>query len=71
MSDSLVTEGRRYSPFASLRMSDHFNRPSIIEKANNMDDLTRGLAYQPQSNTDEFFDQEVLIKSELKLKIKN
>lgn len=65
-----MTEGRQYSLFASLRLSDHFNRPGIIEKGNNLDDLTRGLAYQPQSNTDVFFDKEVLIKSEIESVIK-
>ncbi|XP_050457801.1 peroxidase-like isoform X2 [Cataglyphis hispanica] len=56
---NLVTEGRQYSPFSSLRLSDYFNRPGIIEKGNNLDDLTRGLAYQPQSYTDVFFDKEI------------
>lgn len=60
-----MTEGRHYSAFGSLRLSDHFNRPGIIEKGNNLDDLTRGLAYQPQSNTDEYFDKEVLIRDRI------
>ncbi|XP_012141532.2 peroxidase [Megachile rotundata] len=48
----------RYSNGA-LRLSDHFNRPEIIEQNNNMDDLTRGLSYQPQKASDQFFDEEI------------
>ncbi|XP_039302383.1 peroxidase isoform X2 [Solenopsis invicta] len=54
---NLVLEDR--SPFAALRLSDHFNRPGIIEKGNNLDDLTRGFTYQPQKNTDVYFDKEI------------
>lgn len=59
LSDSLLMENRHVSPFYSLRLSDHFNRPGIIEKANNLDDLTRGLATQPQREADVYFDEEV------------
>ncbi|XP_071641804.1 peroxidase isoform X1 [Temnothorax longispinosus] len=54
---NLVLEDR--SSFAALRLSDHFNRPGIIEKGNNLDDLTRGFTYQPLKNTDVFFDKEI------------
>lgn len=73
---SLVLEDR--SPIAVLRLSDHFNRPGIIEKGNNLDDMTRGFAYQPQKNTDVYFDKEVsklemelIIKEENVIKNKN
>ncbi|XP_011872591.1 PREDICTED: peroxidase-like isoform X2 [Vollenhovia emeryi] len=54
---NLVLENR--SSFAALRLSDHFNRPGIIEMGNNLDDLTRGCAHQPQKDTDLFFDKEI------------
>ncbi|KAL0125820.1 hypothetical protein PUN28_004702 [Cardiocondyla obscurior] len=54
---NLVLEDR--SPYAALRLSDHFNRPGIIEKGNNLDDLTRGFATQPQKDTDRYFDREI------------
>lgn len=54
---NLVSEDR--SPFAAVRLSDHFNRPGIIEKGNNLDALTRGCAHQPQKNTDVYFDKEI------------
>lgn len=63
MLDSLVMENRQVSPFYSLRLSDHFNRPGIIEKGNNLDDLARGLATQPQRDSDMYFDEEVIIYS--------
>ncbi|XP_026472426.1 peroxidase-like [Ctenocephalides felis] len=53
----LVSEHR--NSFGGLRLSDWFNRPVIIEQANNMDDLTRGLATQPQALTDQKFDPEI------------
>ncbi|XP_014475655.1 PREDICTED: peroxidase-like [Dinoponera quadriceps] len=56
---NLVTEDRHVSPFYSLRLSDHFNRPGIIEKGNNLDDLIRGFAFQPQREADIYFDQEI------------
>lgn len=34
-------------------------RPGIIEVSNNMDDLTRGMATQPQQAQDEYYDKEV------------
>lgn len=54
------------SPFATLRLSDHFNRPGIIEKDNNLDDLARGCAFQQQKNTDVYFDKEVSIRNQQK-----
>lgn len=54
---SLVNE-QRFSNDA-LRLSDHFNRPGIIEECDNMDDLTRGMSYQPEKASDQFFDAEV------------
>ncbi|XP_017753112.1 PREDICTED: peroxidase [Eufriesea mexicana] len=54
---NLVNE-HRFSG-SSLRLSDHFNRPAVIEERNNMDDLTRGMSYQPEKNSDQFFDPEI------------
>ncbi|XP_053597981.1 peroxidase [Microplitis demolitor] len=44
-----------------LRLSDWFMRPGIIEQADNMDDLTRGLADQPEQARDEYYDHEVTL----------
>ncbi|XP_076249347.1 peroxidase [Calliopsis andreniformis] len=44
---------------SALRLSDYLNKPGIIEKFNNMDDLMRGMSYQPQKASDIFFDVEV------------
>lgn len=57
----LVDEKRSPSSHKFLRLSDWFLRPSIIAKADNLDDLTRGLADQPEQTRDEFYDHEVLI----------
>ncbi|XP_036148633.1 peroxidase [Monomorium pharaonis] len=54
---NLVLEDR--SPIGALRLSDHFNRPGIIEKDNNLDDLTRGFAYQLQKYSDTYFNKEI------------
>ncbi|XP_032681178.1 peroxidase-like [Odontomachus brunneus] len=56
---NLITEDRHVSSFYSLRLSDHFNKPAIIEKGNNLDDLIRGFATQPQRDADIYFDQEI------------
>jgi len=47
------------SSFSALRLSDHFNRPQIIEEGNNFDDLARGMHTQPQEASDKFFTKEV------------
>jgi len=47
------------SSFSALRLSDHFNRPQIIEQGNNFDDLARGMHTQPQEASDKFFTKEV------------
>ncbi|XP_029047314.2 peroxidase [Osmia bicornis bicornis] len=54
---NLVNE-HRYSNGA-VRLSDHFNRPGVIEEHDNMDALTRGLSFQPQKANDQFFDLEI------------
>lgn len=54
---SLVNEHRFTN--GALRLSDHFNRPGIIEECNNMADLTRGMSYQPEKASDQYFDAEV------------
>ncbi|KAJ8973693.1 hypothetical protein NQ317_013398 [Molorchus minor] len=43
----------------SLRLSDHFNRPQILEEEENFDDLARGLNTQPQLASDQFHDSEI------------
>ncbi|XP_012227189.1 peroxidase-like [Linepithema humile] len=55
----LVSERRQYSPSSSLRLSDYFNRPGIIERGNNLDDLARGLCTQAQKQADVYFDREI------------
>ncbi|XP_043797588.1 peroxidase isoform X1 [Apis laboriosa] len=53
----LVNENR-FSDGA-VRLSDYFNRPIIIEQNDNMDELTRGMSYQPQKASDQYFDPEI------------
>lgn len=56
----LVDEQRYTYPYQpAIRLSDHFNKPGIIEINRNLDKLTRGLSTQPQMNTDQYFDREV------------
>lgn len=57
LSFSLLSELR--SVLGSLRLSDWFNRPGIIEVGDNFDSLTRGHATQPEELTDINFDREV------------
>lgn len=47
------------SSYEALRLSDHFNRPQIIEEGNNFDDLARGMHTQPQESSDKFFTTEI------------
>ncbi|XP_055905200.1 peroxidase-like [Eupeodes corollae] len=53
----LVTEMR--SVVGSLRLSDWFFRPEIIEAGDNFDLLSRGMGWQPQQLTDNNIDREV------------
>ncbi|CAH1962658.1 unnamed protein product [Acanthoscelides obtectus] len=53
----LVTEER--NSYGTLRLSDWFNRPQIIEERNNFDDLSRGLNTQPQDASDQFHTSEI------------
>ncbi|XP_034944440.1 peroxidase-like [Chelonus insularis] len=55
----LIAEDR--SSQKSLRLSDWFQKPGIIEQANNMDDLTRGLADQPEQARNEYYDHEITL----------
>ncbi|KAK2585041.1 hypothetical protein KPH14_008561 [Odynerus spinipes] len=52
---------QRGSVSPPLRLSDHFNRPAVIEQDGNMDHLTRGLSYQPEMASDQYFDEEITI----------
>lgn len=54
---SLVKEDR--FSHSALRLSTYMNKPSIIEENDNMDDLTRGMSFQPEKASDQFFDAEV------------
>lgn len=54
---SLISEIRSVS--GSLRLSDWFNRPAIIEAGDNYDFLIRGLSTQPEQLTDINFDPEI------------
>ena len=60
---SLLSELR--SVLGSLRLSDWFNRPGIIEVGDNFDSLTRGHATQPEELTDINFDREVNYRFQL------
>ena len=55
--DSLIAESR--ARVGSLRLSDWFNRPVIVESGDNYDFLSRGLATQPEELTDINFDIEI------------
>jgi peroxidase len=48
-----------HSRVGSLRLSDWFNRPVIIEQDHNFDHLAKGLATQPEQLTDINFDKEI------------
>lgn len=54
---SLIGEDRNL--LTAVRLSDYFNRPTIIEKGYNMDHLSRGLMTQSQEEVDPFFTSEV------------
>ncbi|CAH1099661.1 unnamed protein product [Psylliodes chrysocephalus] len=53
----LVTEKR--SSYGSLRLSDWFNRPQILEEGDNFDQLARGLNTQPESASDQYHTSEI------------
>ncbi|XP_068623470.1 peroxidase-like [Battus philenor] len=53
----LIREDRKLA--YSVRLSDWFNRPSLLETDNGFDDLVRGLSYQPADKSDEYFDPEI------------
>ncbi|RZB39260.1 hypothetical protein BDFB_005392 [Asbolus verrucosus] len=53
----LVDEHR--SSYGNLRLSDWFNRPAILEEGDNFDELTRGLATQPELASDPYHDSEI------------
>ncbi|XP_063908767.1 peroxidase [Zophobas morio] len=53
----LVNEHR--SSYGNLRLSDWFNRPAILEEGDNFDELTRGLATQPELGSDPYHDSEI------------
>ncbi|KAL7016140.1 hypothetical protein ACKWTF_009936 [Chironomus riparius] len=53
----LISESR--TRVGSLRLSDWFNRPVIVESGDNFDFLSRGMSTQPQETTDINFDVEI------------
>lgn len=58
VSNSLIGEDRNL--LSAVRLSDYFNRPTIIEKGYNFDHLSRGLTTQSQEEVDPFFTSEVI-----------
>ncbi|KAJ8926640.1 hypothetical protein NQ314_020974, partial [Rhamnusium bicolor] len=52
----LITESRKSR--GSLRLSDWFNRPQILEEGDNFDDLARGLNTQHELASDQYHDSE-------------
>ncbi|XP_059053661.1 peroxidase-like [Achroia grisella] len=53
----LITENRAHT--GTVRMSDWFNRPLLLELHNSFDNLARGLTSQPQDFSDQFWDSEI------------
>lgn len=53
-----MTEKR--DSYGSIRMSDWFNRPGILEEGDNFDQLTRGLNTQPELASDVYHNSEVM-----------
>ncbi|KAL0271440.1 UNVERIFIED_CONTAM: hypothetical protein PYX00_008536 [Menopon gallinae] len=53
----LITEERHSK--GAVRLSDYFNNPSILEYGDNFNDLTRGLATQPQQASDQYHTVEI------------
>ncbi|XP_046736291.1 uncharacterized protein LOC124405448 [Diprion similis] len=43
----------------TLRLSNHYFRPQVIERNNNLDDLIRGMVTQPMQKSDSNFDPEI------------
>ncbi|KAK4882080.1 hypothetical protein RN001_005399 [Aquatica leii] len=43
----------------NIRLSDWFNRPTVVESGDNFDQLTRGMITQPESKANQFVDKEV------------
>lgn len=39
----------------ALRLKDHYNNPTVIEKNNNLDDILRGMTLQAEEDSDETF----------------
>lgn len=53
----LVTENR--ISYGSLRLSDWFNRPQVLEDEDHFDELARGLNTQPEYAPDAYHDSEI------------
>ncbi|XP_022901583.2 peroxidase-like isoform X1 [Onthophagus taurus] len=51
--------GEYRNNMGNIRMSDWFNRPAVLEQGTNFDDLTRGMASQPELKSDRFHDSEI------------
>lgn len=45
--------------YGNIRLSDWFNKPLVLELGSNFEDLTRGMATQPELKSDKFHDSEV------------
>lgn len=57
--DSLLKERRHV--YQKKRLSDFFNRPIILEKKDNFDNILRGLSTQSQEMLDQFLTTEVIV----------
>lgn len=53
----LVDEYRRIQ--GALRLSDHFNKPGVIEQGDNLNNLIRGMTFQHQKESDKYLDPEI------------
>lgn len=62
-SDISVIDFRLMQPDASynatLRISDHYFKPKIVEEQGIFDQLLQGLVFQPQQDTDNNYDKEI------------
>ncbi|XP_068625548.1 peroxidase-like [Battus philenor] len=53
----VINENRKLEN--EIRISDWFNRPVILEEKDNFDGLVRGLSFQPEDRSDQYFNIEI------------
>ncbi|XP_066995307.2 peroxidase isoform X2 [Anabrus simplex] len=51
--------GEHRESYGALRLSDHMNKPQVIEEHDNYDDLLRGLSTQPEQDVDQHLSKEI------------